>query len=93
MSVLIETESGATYELEKDRIRRLEGGSGNTKRQDGQWITLHAVFPNPPVVGSPMLLSLESLAAYGPDDYGTVDPHPKITTRTTTPVVKITEKP
>lgn len=91
MSTLIRTESGATYELGVGRIRRLEGSSDNSKRRDGEWMRIHRIFPDVIKVGLPMILELESLAAFGPDDYGTVDPHPTVTTRTTTPVASIQE--
>lgn len=93
MGVLIETESGATYELGGGRIRRLERGSNNAKRRDGEWVKVHRIYPDVLTVGLPMILELESLAAYGPDDHGTTDPHPTVTTRTTTPIKSIQETP
>jgi hypothetical protein len=92
VGTLIETESGATYELEPGRIRRLEGSSENTKRRDGHWMTLHTMLPETPIVGRVMVLVLESLVPYGPDDHGTINPHPH-TTRTTTPVKRVWDAP
>lgn len=91
MSVLIRTESGATYERDGDRIRRLEGASENPKRRDGHWLRLHRMLPREPKIGAPMVLVLESLAAHGPDDHGTTTPDPDYTTRMTTPVASIQE--
>jgi len=78
MGVRITTESGAVYLLEPGRIKRQEGDDGNTMRQDDGWINLY--FHNTPVVGRPMLFTLEPLAAWA--DW---------TQRTTTTVVSIEE--
>lgn len=83
---ILTTESGACYEVLGDLIRRTEGGDGNTKRRDGSWVRLLAPLPDEDLTGVRLFLQLESLAAYGPDDYGTSDPHPGVTTRVTTPV-------
>ncbi len=88
MTTLIDTESGARYEFDGGRVRRVN--PDHNKRGDGEWQVLVSRFPETPVVGSPMVLVMESLSRYGEDDYGT---SPEFvgdtTTRTTTPVVRI----
>ena len=88
MNATIHTESGAVYEFAGDRVRRVN--PDHNKRGDGDWQVLVTQFPKTPIVGSPMVLVVESLAHYGGDDYGT--PPEKVsdtTTRRTTPVARI----
>ena len=74
--------------IDGGRVRRVN--PDHNKRGDGEWQVLVSRFPETPVVGSPMVLVMESLSRYGEDDYGT---SPEFvgdtTTRTTTPVVRI----
>lgn len=90
MTTLIDTESGARYEFDGGRVRRVN--PDHNKRGDGEWQVLVSRFPETPVVGSPMVLVMESLSRYGEDDYGT---SPEFvgdtTTRTTTPVVRMSQ--
>ena len=60
------TETGSTYQVDGDRVRRLEYTHG--KRGDGEWLRLL----NEPIVaaGSKVFLLLESLSDRGADDYG-----------------------
>lgn len=80
------TESGSTYEIVGDKIRRLNRDFG--KRADGFWIQL---AERPTVqVGYPVWIVMESLKEYGPDDYGN-EYAEDVTTRVTTPVTVIQE--
>lgn len=83
----VTTESGAVYEFSGDRVRRVN--ESHVKRADGDWVRLVTMFPKTPEVGSSMELVLDSLASYGPDDYGTRSPG-ATTTRVTTRVVEVT---
>lgn len=87
--MLVTTESGSQYEIEADRIRRVS--AVHTKRGDGDWQPLVSLSPRVPVIGSPLLIVMKSLARYGVDDYGTpperVD---EVTTRRTTAVTEVT---
>jgi len=60
------TETGSTYQVDGDRVRRLEYVHG--KRGDGEWLKLL----NEPIVtvGSNVFFLLESLSDRGADDYG-----------------------
>jgi hypothetical protein len=78
------TESGSTYELDGTRIRRINLDA--TKRADGEWLQLLAT-PDI-IVGASMLLQLEPLNSFGPDDYG-MQVASFSTTRITTPVIKV----
>jgi len=85
----IETESGACYEFDdaNRRVRRYEGASENAKRADGDWVPLIGYYPQEPIVGSWMVIEMESLSSRGPDDYGN-EGGVGMTIRTTTPVVR-----
>jgi len=78
------TESGSTYEIDGTRIRRINVNA--TKRADGEWLQLLAT-PDI-IVGASMLLQLEPLNSFGPDDDG-MQVASLCTTRITTPVVKV----
>jgi hypothetical protein len=87
--MLVTTESGSQYEIEADRIRRVN--NRHTKRGDGDWQPLVSMFPARPVVGSPMILTMKSLSRYGGDDFGTPpELGDETTTRRTTTVTEIT---
>ena len=84
----ITTQSGSAYEIQGNRVRRIN--PGHEKRGDGDWQDLIALIPSTPVVGQRMILSMGSLAHLGPDDIGTPRKHASgTTTRTTTPVTSI----
>lgn len=91
----ITTESGAAYEYDDtpgaERIRRLADDGDTKKRRDGDWLALF----EPPIHLAPgrrMILVLEPLTAYGPDDHGTPQGEGGgFSTRITTPVVNIEE--
>lgn len=92
MARILRTASGAEYEFEGTRVRRLSGES-EEKRADGDWIELvnYEEFTGADsLVGRCAVLVLESLAVYGPDDYGVEDSPAPMTTRITTPVVEDT---
>ena len=78
------TESGSTYQVDGDRIRRVS--ESDEKRGDGEWLQLLAA----PIiaVGGSMFLQLEPLDSFGPDDYG-MQFASFTTTRITSPVVKV----
>lgn len=82
------TESGSQYELDEDQkhIRRVNVDHG--KRGDGDWLRLynHTEIE----VGVRVLMSLESLAHAGPDDFRTrPEDASAITTRLTTVVTEV----
>lgn len=81
------TETGSTYEIRGDEIRRLN--PDYTKRADGEWVRL---LNSPKVeVGYRVLLELEPLHEYGEDDSG-VDSQgvvPDVTIRTTSRVTEV----
>lgn len=85
--MIFTTVSGSRYQVDGLRVRRT--GVGASKRGDGEWLNL--IWPPLIEVGSPAVLHLESLHARGPDDLGTENPHPTITTRTTSTVTEVTE--
>lgn len=64
----LKTESGSTYIIDGDRIRRVNPYAG--KRADGEWIKLLTPLHDVSYVGFPVRLKLESLGVYGPDDEG-----------------------
>ena len=82
------TTSGATYQIEDGKVRRVQVDLDLTMRGDNVWLTLH----NTPTieVGFPVLLVTEPLSSYGPDSYGSANPHANVTERLTTAVVSIT---
>lgn len=81
--LVFETYTGSTYEINHGMIRRLNPNA--EKRGDGKWFLL---YNRPEIwVGRPAFLMMESLAAFGVDDYGTEGG--VITTRTTSEVVGI----
>ena len=80
------TKSGSTYQVDGDRIRRVS--ESDEKRGDGGWLQLLAA-PDI-IVGGSMLLQLEPLDSFGPDDYGMQFPS-SATTRITTPVTKVVD--
>lgn len=89
---LLKTESGAEYEIFGDRVRRLEGASGNTKRADGEWIKLanaNEFSQSESLVGKRLIMQIEQLSALGPDDCGNEQSSVSggYTTRVSTPVV------
>lgn len=86
MNARVTTKSGAVYEFNGDRVRRVN--TSHEKRADGKWVKLIQVIPKLPEVGQGMVLIMESLAGWGPDDAGTSAPS-DVTTRTTTPIVDI----
>jgi len=78
------TESGAVYQIDGDRIRRVN--KNHEKRGDGQWLQL---LTAPTItVGGSMLLQLQPLDSFGPDDYG-MQFASFTTTRITSPVIKV----
>ena len=70
MSLHFSTESGAHYEVNGGKVRRLNDATDTKKRADGEWVRLHTMFPQTPHVGAPVVLVLEPLSGRGPDDYG-----------------------
>lgn len=81
--LVFETYTGSTYEINHGKVRRLN--ADYEKRGDGNWYTL---YNRPEIeVGQPAFLMMESLAAFGVDDYGTEGG--VITTRITSEVVGI----
>lgn len=80
------TESGSAYEMRGSKVQRVN--LDVPLRADGEWVNLH----NDPeiVLGSSVVLMLESLSSYGPDSYGN-EVDSLITTRITSPVSKIYE--
>jgi len=80
------TKSGSTYQVDGDRIRRVS--ESDEKRGDGGWLRLLAA-PDI-IVGGSMLLQLEPLDSFGPDDYG-MQFASSATTRITTPVTKVVD--
>lgn len=82
------TQSGASYEIQPGRVRRVNPGA--VKRGDGDWQELVAMIPVNPRVGERVTLVMGSLAHYGADDIGTPrEMASGTTTRTTTRVVSI----
>lgn len=82
--LVFETESGARYWVKGGKVKRLN--PDDPKRADGEWVTF---FDFPVLdIGFPAILRLESLAAYGADDYG-IEATTSVTTRTTTPLTGI----
>ena len=84
--VFFATESGSEYEIRDGMVRRTN--TGQAKRRDGDWLVLKGLYPPEPVVGVRMVMLLESLAAFGPDDFGTMVPD-SVTTRTTSVVTRV----
>jgi hypothetical protein len=81
--LVFETYTGSVYHVSEGKIRRLN--LDYEKRGDGNWYTL---YNRPEIeVGHPAFLMMESLAAFGVDDYGTEGG--ALTTRTTSEVVRI----
>ena len=78
------TESGSTYQVDGDRIRRVS--ESDEKRGDGGRLQLLAA-PDI-IVGGSMLLQLEPLDSFGPDDFG-MQFASFTTTRVTSPVIKV----
>ena len=86
----ITTQSGSVYEIEDNRIRRMN--ASHEKRGDGDWQALFSIHPNHFDVGDRLVIVMGSLAHIGPDDHGTSAKHASpYTTRTTTPITKIEE--
>ena len=81
------TETGTTYEIEDDKVRRV-GEYWNTKRADGEWVRLAGGVPEI-VVGEPVMLILETLSAYGPDDNGVKNSPSPVTFRKTSRVKSV----
>lgn len=80
------TESGAVYQIDGVRIRRVN--EDHEKRGDGEWLQL---LTAPTItVGGSMLLVIEPLSSFGPDDYG-ISIEAFATTRITTPVTKVVD--
>ena len=86
MNATVTTKSGAIYEFKGDQVRRVN--PSHERRADGEWVKLIQVIPRRPEVGQGMVLVLESLAGFGPDDTGTNIPS-NFTTRSTTAIVDI----
>lgn len=83
--MIVTTDSGARYEFRPGQVRRLN--PSHEKRGDGEWQNLRTMFPKMPALGHPMVLVMDSLAAFGQDDYGTpAELASDVTTRRTTPV-------
>ncbi len=82
------TTSGSRYEIVDNTVRRVNVDPDLGMRGDDIALTLH----NQPIVevGFPVLLITEPLSSYGPDSYGTANPHANVTERLTTAVVSIT---
>lgn len=80
------TLSGSHYEIQDDRIRRVN--ENYEKRADGRWLRL---LDEPLIdVGWPVVLKLEPLSEIGPDDFGDeaeASPH---TIRITSAVTEVT---
>ena len=100
MTLHFETESHTHYSIETyyslegdgDSIRyvsRHPVGAENAKRGDDTSLRLYRMYPAEPEVGRPVLMEIGSLASLGPDDIGTMNPHPTTTTRHTTPVTRV----
>ena len=80
------TESGSTYQVDGDRIRRVS--ESDEMRGDNEWLQL---LNTPTIrVGSFMILQLEPLSRFGADDYG-IQFNAVATTRITTPVTKVVD--
>lgn len=81
--MIFHTETGSTYEIAESKVRRVNAEAA--KRADGEWVRL---LNDPWVeVGFSVLLVLEPLSGYGPDDYGFEDG--LLTTRKTSRVTSI----
>lgn len=79
------TETGSTYEILDNRVRRLNRDSA--KRADGVWVNL---FNNPKVeIGQSVTLVMAALARYGPDDDGNRNPGASHTVRRTSHVIAV----
>ena len=65
---ILKTESGSTYEIDGDRIRRVNPHA--KKRADDEWVKLLTPLHDVSYVGFPVRLKIENLGAYGPDDEG-----------------------
>jgi len=82
----VTTESGSVYEFSAGWARRVNDSA--EKRADGLWVRVLSMYPPTPVVGQSLLLMLEPLGRFGPDDSGNTGP---VTARTTTRVTAVTE--
>lgn len=84
--IRFETESGSVYEIRRtpwdySEVRRVNTGA--EKRADGEWVRL--ISFSTLEVGYPLLLEMENLGKYGPDDEG--NRHGSFVTHRTTTVV------
>lgn len=81
--MIFHTKTGSTYEIADGKVRRVNPDA--SRRADGEWVGL---LNDPSVeVGASVLLVLEPLSGYGPDDYGFHDG--AFTTRRTSHVTSI----
>jgi len=86
--LVVTTESGSVYEIDNDRVRRVNTTAG--KRGDGDWQSLIAMAPRRPEIGRPLVLEMKSLSRFGTDDHGTPPEYASdVTIRRTTPVTAI----
>lgn len=65
--MIVKTRSGSTYEFLGGKMRRVNN-AGSEKRMDGEWLAYRFIVP--PTIGSSMIIEVEQLNAYGPDDHG-----------------------
>lgn len=89
--LIFHTESGATYWIRAGKVKRLN--QNDVKRADGEWLKMWHM-PNVEI-GHPVVLKVDHLRDYGPDDHGTVYEDTighAFTTRITTPVTGIEVK-
>ena len=87
MNVVFYTDSGSIYEVQSGMIRRYN--PEHVKEGDSEWHTL--MTPLELRVGQSAHIVTNSLSGYGEDEEGPIL-GTKYTTRTTSPVVAVTEK-
>lgn len=87
--IKVSTSSGAEYlfDTEAKRFRRVN--PSHVKRGDEEWLSYFYVSSIE--VGHAVIIVLESLAKYGPDDTGVQNLETGDTTRITTPITSIEE--
>lgn len=82
------TDSGSRYEFTEFSVRRVN--TRHPKRGDAGWQPLVSLIPSVPVVGEVMVITMQSMARYGADDFATPAEHVAgTTTRHTTPVLEV----
>lgn len=92
MRIQFETISGSHYEIKETSdgkfIRRVNPDTA--KRADGEFVRLHGHFPSPIEEGFAVILELDSLREYGPDDDDTrAEDTDRTTIRSTTMVTRV----